>query len=222
MQNNMRVGFATVNGDLAHTCGNITSVVFEDFKNHFPNNFFKTEHVSTRLSIRQFKSIKRLIDFKKQKPIVSIQPRLEVERNEEMVDAIRHLYGTNIQDVLRPEYHNAKFFKDTENGIFVDFGIDRLKMSFDFNVLVSTEFQQYNISMHMRNRFRLGHPYYLPTNLEYHIPDSIIKKISKDSGIPIKSEQDGTIIEFITYLNKISNIPITYQYQTSTGDYKFF
>lgn len=221
----LELTLSTINANVAHTCGNITSIIFEEFKSKFPKDFFKTEHIATRIAIRQKQNIKRLVDFKKQKPMVAVQPRFIVERPEFNIDMYRRLYGTRMYDLIRPDYSDIKFFKDPKRGVYIDFSVDRQKMSFEFNIVVSTEFQQYNTAAHMQNTFRIEHPYYINdgdgATIETVIPECIINQLSEDSGIPIKDDK-GSIVTFLDYLNKISNIPISYEYQTSTGVYRFF
>ena len=64
---NLDVTLSEVNGDIAHTCGNASALVFNDFKSHFPKDYFKTEFINTRLAFRQFANIRKTVDFKKQK-----------------------------------------------------------------------------------------------------------------------------------------------------------
>lgn len=215
----------SVNANLAHTCGNITAIIAEEFKSRFPKNYFRYEHVATRLAFRQFAPIRKVVDFKKQKPILAYQPKLILDRDDRNIDMIRRLYSTTIYDMLRPDYHNVKFFKDTDKGIYIDFSVDRLKMNYEFTVIVGSEYQQYNTALNMQNKFRFEHPYYINAgagaNIETLIPKCIISQISKDSGIPIL-DQDNNPKPFLDYLNKISNIPITFEFQPATGNYQFF
>lgn len=222
----LKLTISKINGNIAHTCGNITSLMLYDFKQNLPPNFFKTEHISTKLAVRQFQNIKKIVDFKKQKPILVMQPKIILDKPDPSDDIFRRMFGTNIFDLTRPDNHNVKFFKDSEKGIILDFSVERIKMSFEFSIIVSTEYQQYNIASMINDSLIIDSPYYYNHShggaiLETVIPDSIIQQISADSGIPIK-DKDGSIMEFLNYLNKISNIPITYQLQTATDTYKFF
>ena len=75
------ITISTINGDIAHTCGNVSAIVFNDFKRHFPKDYFKYEFVNTKLAFRQFTNIKRVVDFKRQKPLVAMQPKLIVDNS---------------------------------------------------------------------------------------------------------------------------------------------
>lgn len=212
---------STVNGDMSHTYGNATANIEKHIRSKFPKKFFNSINISTQIAVKQRQKIRRLIDYKQQKPILSIQPKLNLERTEYNIDYTRRLYGTELYDLLRPDQHNVKFFKDVEKRIFVDFSVDRASMEFDTVIVVSTEYQQYNLATHILNNIRLEHPYYIPTTMEIVIPNCIIEKISIDSGIPIRDE-NGSVAIFLNYLNNISRIPISYKMQTSTKNHKFF
>ena len=212
---------STVNGDMSHTYGNATAIIEKHLKTKFPKNFFKNTNISTRLAIKQRQSIRTILDYKKEKPILGIQPKLNIERTEYNIDYTRRLYGTSIYDLLRPDQHNVKFFKDTEKRIYVDFSVDRASMEFETMMVVSTEYQQYNLSTHIMNNIRLEVPYFLPTTMEMIIPECIIKKVAQDSGIPIR-DTNGSVVTFLNYMNNISKIPITYKMQTSKKTHEFF
>ena len=220
---NLDVTLSEVNGDIAHTCGNASALVFNDFKSHFPKDYFKTEFINTRLAFRQFANIRKTVDFKKQKPIIAMQPRLITDNSEFNIDFWHRLYGTSLYNLVHNWNNNSvKFFKDTDKGVVIDFLVERMKMQFNFTILVSTEYQQYNVMAYMKNKFRIDHPYYIEdTTLETLIPDVVIKQLSEDSGIPIIDETQG-VKPFLDYINKISNIPVIYGLQGATGKHRFF
>lgn len=213
------MSFANVN--LAHTCGNVCAVTKDIFKSNFPDNFFKYENVSTEVAVKQFKKIKNFRDFKYQKPYVLMEPKiLFADPTEAHIDFYRRLYGVNVTDVLRPTRQRAKFFYDEDKGSVMDFTVERLKMSFQFTIVLSTEYQQYNVAGHMINSLRIEHPFYQSVMLETIIPDSLIKLVSNEAGIPVYDE-DGKPFKFLNYLNSRSNIPIVVEFQPATGFYKF-
>ena len=217
------ITISTINGDIAHTCGNVSAIVFNDFKRHFPKDYFKYEFVNTKLAFRQFTNIKRVVDFKRQKPLVAMQPKLIVDNSEFNIDMWHRLYGTSLYDIIHDNNNNAvKFFRDEAHDAIIDFFVERMRMSFNFTIMVSTEYQQYNVMAHMKSSFRIDHPYYLEEmQLETLIPDGIIKQLSEDSGIPIIDETLG-VKPFLDYINEISNIPVIYGLQGATGKYRFF
>lgn len=215
-----RLFLTATNGNVSHTCGNIASFITEYFKSHFRKGFFKETKTTTSIAVRQFKNIKKhLIEYKMSKPYLIVQPKLIPDRTDANVEMFRRLYGTNMHDLLTNDAA-CKFFKDMEKDIIVDFAIERLKMSFEFTMVFDTEYQQYNVAMHINNNFRIEHPYYIPCIIENIIPENIIRLISQQSGIPILDE-DGSPYRFLDYMNTVSNLPITLELQPATGKYRF-
>lgn len=210
----------STNGNISHTCGNIASFITDYFKSHFKKGFFKETSTTTSIAVRQFKNIKKhLIEYKMSKPYLIVQPKLIPDRTDANVEMFRRLYGTSMHDLLTKDAA-CKFFKDTENDIIVDFAIERAKMSFEFTMVFDTEYQQYNVAMHINNNFRIEHPYYIPCIIENIIPENIIRLISFKSGVPVL-DKNGSPYDFLDYLNTVSNLPITLELQPATGKYRF-
>ena len=212
---------SAINSDIAHTCGNVCSIITNDLIGKFKPNFFKHVHNTSEIAVSQFKKIKDLTDLKWKKPYLIVQPRLLInDVTEQHIDVVRRMNDTSMYNITRETEETAKFFCDDSKGILLDYAIERLKMSFRFSIFLSTEYQQYCTAAEIRNgRFRLENAYYKPTIIETVIPDNIIKRISKDSGIDIIN--NGSPNKFLTYLNNKSRIPITLDFQPATGKYTF-
>lgn len=218
----LEINLSIVNGNLAHTCGNATSIVFEHFKSTFPKKYFKYEHINTRLAIRQYQDIRKTVDFKRPKPILAMQPKLIPDDTEFTIEFQHRMYGTSLYDLVRKPYTDVKFFKDPNTGIIMDFNVERAHMTFEFTVIVSTEYQQYNTMNYMRNTFNFGHPLILEEQtLETPIPDCVIQKLSQDACIPVIDE-NGSVEPFLSYINKYSNVPIMYGFESESGIHRFF
>lgn len=218
----LHVTLSSVNIDFSHTCGNVTSVIHNDFKSKFPKKYFKGSNINTRIALKQFQDKNEAIKLKIEKPFFSMQPRLILDKTEFTINVMNRMYSTSLFDLSRPDYTSVKFFKDIKKGIAIDFAVDRAKLEFEFNILLSSEYQQLNIAKFIQSTvFRLNEPYYKTITLETLIPDCIIEQLSKESGIPIK-DKNNSIIPFLSYLNTISNIPIVYGRQTSTSLNRFF
>lgn len=212
---------SSVNASLAHTCGNLTSIIFNHIKNKFPNHFFRGEHISTRIALKDYKRIRdSFLELKKSKPIIAVIPKIVTDQTEFNIDTQKRLYGPNFLDGYS-QYQEVKFFKDLEKNIMMSFNVERIKMNFEFTYVVSTAFAQYNLAGYMLNTFRFDHPYYEQMIVEVEIPDVIIRQLSKDSGIPVFDE-NNKVAPFLKYLNTHSESTFIYKFKSSTGKYKFF
>lgn len=58
-----RYFISAINCNIAHTCGNICSVITQYFKSKFSKDFFTNTHLTTEIAIKQFKKIGTLTDF---------------------------------------------------------------------------------------------------------------------------------------------------------------
>ena len=214
---------SAVNGDIAHTCGNVCAIITDDLVSKFRPKFFKHIHKTSEIAVTQFKKLKDydISEFKWSKPFLIVQPKLLItDPTDAHIDIWRRMYGTNMYDITRQTEETAKFFCDSEKGILLDYSIERVKMAFHFIMEFSTQYQQYNAAAKIVNTFRLENAYYKPAIIENIIPDNIIKRISEDSGIPIR-DSNGSPNKFLSYLNNKSRIPITLEYQPATGQYRF-
>ena len=210
-----------INGNIAHTCGNVCSIITEDIKSKFKPNFFKNIHKTSEIAVSQFKKINDLSEYKWEKPYLIVQPKLLIsDPTENHIDIWRRMYDTNIYDITRQSEETAKFFCDSEKGLLIDYAIERVKMAFHFTMYLSTSYQQYNIAAEICNKFRLENAYYKSAIIENIIPDVIIKRLSEDAGIPVRDE-NGSPNKFLAYLNNKSRIPITLEFQPATGKYRF-
>lgn len=219
--NDDKLYISSINCNMAHTCGNVCAVITDYYIKKFPKDFIKKTHKTTDIAVRQFKKINDLTDFKWKKPYLIVQPKLLIgDPTEAHIDVQRRLYGTSMYDITRIDDVTAKFFYDEMRNIILDYAVERTRMSFQFTLVVNTEGQQYNVSAHMVNSFRLGHAFYLPTKLETILPDLILRKISDDSGIPILDDNKSPT-RFLNYLNSVSRIPITLELDPATGYYRF-
>lgn len=210
---------ASINNDLAHMCGSLTSCMMKDFEYHFDKDTFKSEpQISTQIALKQFRTIRDLTEFKLQKPYYIVQPRLLItETTDEQVNVLKRLYGPTMHDL---EYCDARFIGDPDRDFKVDFTIDRTKMEFKFTIVVSTEYQQINFLGYMRNKMRFEDPISKHKMVQIVLPDKIIKAISEDSGVPILDES-GKPNNFLRYLNTISKVPISLEYLSGQGKYRF-
>ena len=208
---------------VAHTYGNVTSVISRYIENLLPKNFFRTVQVSSKIAYREFdyRRNSRHDFFKKRKPILAIKPRIVLN------DSDRFLSGTYLtttifenEDAMNwGELH--PFFEDTDKQLYVKFRMNRMVIEFDIAIVQETLMQQLNIITYLQNKVRQNLPFFIQTALESHIDDSLIKILSQQSGIDIR-DKDGSVKEFLDYLNKHSFYPVTYKLKNSTGREAFF
>lgn len=215
-------GVCEAQTSLAHTYGNITCFMVDHIRRMFPKDFFKTVHVSSTIAYKQFaifhNTKKELI--MKGKPMLIVRPRVEL--NDDSVFMHGTLATTRDDYFQYPSGTNlAPFVYDRMKGISIRYLPNRLKMYFDVTIVTETIMQQMNQAHFLKNRIRWEQPYILQTNLESYIPRDLLELMGRDSGIPLY-DKDGSVRDFLNYMNGISKYPITYKIKNSSGNDEFF
>ncbi len=204
----------------AHTFGNVTAFIENWLLNLFPENLFKTIHVNSKIAHQQMRSTPKEF-LKKSPPMFVIRPRIDWNDNNRflngtpLVERQNNLYmqhgDTNLQD----------FFQDNRTKVAVKYQLNRSVMNFDVILIFNTLIQQINWASYFQNAVALEKPFFLKTCLESYLHLELLKKISLFSGFPLYDE-DGSIKQFLRYMNGNSQYPITYKLQGSSGTEEFY
>lgn len=214
----VKYDFTSSGGNMEHTCGNVTAFVNDLIQTWFEPKYFKTINVSTKMAYRYFDVLKNTNAkfFKNKKPFLIIQPRINVEGGE-------FLRGTMLTERIFPTYDNSdygnlqKFIEDREKGFEVKYMLNRLSMSFDVSIVVTTFTEQSKVFFHLKNRQIWNRPLIWDTVLENHIPKEMIAAVSSMVDIPLS--EPGRLLD---YLNSHTYYPITYKLKNSTGNDEYF
>lgn len=217
------MGYGLAQTSLAHTYGNVTCFIAEYIKNLFPENYFRTVHISSSIAYRQFNIFKNKKQefLKKEKPMLIIRPRVEIN------DTDTFMYGTYLTSRITDNYMDRdftnlqEFILDTDNGICIKYLMNRLKLLFDITIITETQMEQVNQAHYLKNRIRQDHPFYLQTCLESYIPKELLEMVAKDKGVSMYDE-NGSIKPFLNYINGVSIFPVSYKMKNSSGNDEFF
>ena len=217
------MSYAIAHASLAHTYGNITCFITEYVKSLFPKDYFKTVHISSTIAYREFNIFQNTKKefIRKNKPMLIIRPRVELN------DTDTFLYNTFMTTRMTDNYMDTCFTNlqpfvcDVKNGLHVKFLLNRLKMYFDVTIVNSTQISQLNTAHFLKNRVRQDKPFFLQTSLENYVPREIFQEISKTVGIPMY-DSNGSVRNFLEYLNGVSMYPISYKMKNATGNDEFF
>ena len=204
----------------AHTFGNVTAFIQNWLINLFPENFFKTLHVNSKIAHTQMRSTPKAF-LKKNNPKLIIRPKIEWN------DSSTFLKGTPIierQGDIYSKYAGTNlqpFFQDDRQKIAIKYQMNRHVLNFDVIISLSTLMQQINIANYFQNAVRQEIPFFLTTHLESYLDIELMKQLSHYSGIPLR-DKEGSVNTFLRYLNGNSVYPITYKLQGSTGTEEFY
>lgn len=203
----------------SHTYGNAIAFIENWLINLFPEDFFKTIHVNSKIAHRQIRNTPHEYN-KKLKPILAISPRVDF-------DDTRFLEGTALIERRTNLYSNygltnlMPFFYDSEKKIAVKYQLNRTVMYADVIMIFSTLMQQLNFMNYLMNVTPINHPQNLRTCLESYLAPELLESISKISGIPMVDD-DGSTYTFLEYLNSHSQFPITYKMQGGRNKKEYY
>ena len=219
MNNDHEIKHISVMGSVAHTYGNALAFIQNWLINLFPENYFKTIHVSSKIAHRQLRSTPHEYN-KKSKPIFAIRPRIDLTDD-------RFLKGTMLTErqsdlyYMRGGTNLQPFIEDLKHDYACKYQLNRYVMNFDVTLIFSTYIQQVNFTHMLMNAVPIERGLDLYTCLESCIPMDLLEEISRLTGIPIE-DNDGNTAEFLNYLNGVSQYPITYKLQGSSGTREFY
>lgn len=203
---------------VTHTFGNVACVAMNYIKSYFNPDFFKTEHISTKIAYKQLDVFRSKKEFwKNEKPILVVKPRVEID------DSSVGYYGSAMMNRMTNSLLNAEFANtvpvivDRKYGIMLRFGWNRFKIYYDVAIVVQTYNEQLNLMYSLKNKMIPQTPYMLNTSLEACIPKGIIKPIQKHLGIP----EDKTAA-ITRYLNTYGDVPFTYKLKNASGTNEYF
>ena len=207
----------------AHTYGNMTAFAVEYIKGLFPKNYFNTVQVSSKIAFKEFNIFqnKNKEFFKKNKPILVIRPRIELNNRDTFLNGtyLTTRIADNFSDV---DFGNLQdFIQDKDKGINIKYLMNRVNMYFDITVIVETHMAQLDLMSYLKNRIMIERPFNVRTCLENQVPREFINILSQESGVPIYDE-NNSISNFIEYINSNSIYPVTYKMKNSTGNDEFF
>lgn len=213
-----RYEFTSPSMNMAHTCGNVLAYVTDYVQTWFEPNFFKTVNVSSTMSYRYFNVLQntKMEFFKKRKPYLIIQPRLDP-------DGAKFLVGTHLANRIAPTFDGGPmgnlmpFVEDKTLGYSLKYLMNRVAMSFDVTIIFETQMEQINRYSGLKNRLVWNLPLNWDTALESHVPREMISAISAMTDIPMS--EPGQMLE---YLNGNSVYPVTYKIKNSTGNDEYF
>lgn len=188
------------------------------FLSKFNNGYFKTVHIEGKHVLDDFRTFDNTAALKKSKPSVAITPRIQFEYDRDNLD--NYLYGVN--NYIRRSKLDSSFFKDHKRNMYLGISLDQLEMEFNFRVRVSTRAQQIDLYKYMNMAFRIGATQEDFLDLDFHIPYNLILQVAEDAGFEIVDNKIVKLLDFVSYMNEHSIIPVLYKYRTINGKTEFF
>ena len=211
---------AVCNTSASHTYGNVLGVIEKFLIDQFPPDMFKTVTASTTLASRQLTGVPNQLR-KKELPMMVLTPRIVFgqEDNRFLANTLINSRVTNTHS-LWGDGSLLELGKDPRKSLYIHGHYNRALMYVDVVLSFHTLNEQINVASYIHNMFPVGHNQYIESPLELYIPDDFCKLISSVAGIPI--DNNGSVHDFLTYMNMIWNDPITYKLKGGSNNDEFF
>ena len=213
---------------MAHTYGNIATFIDSWLLSLFPPNYFKTNYITSTIAYRDFATYNnsRKEFIKKQKPMIVVRPRIEMDVLDELpinqTYLAQRIYDINNEDI---ETGNLQpFFYDKNNKRYIQFLLNALRINFDVSIIVETQMEQINLAHYFKNRVRQNWEMSMVVGLESFISRDIMYLLAKDAGFEdvFTTSEENRIGEFLHYVNSNSLYPVTLKYKNASGRHEFF
>ena len=191
--------------------------------NHDGRLFFKTRYVNGKNVFDDFR-IFNLQDndtyIKRPKPIVIITPEPNFHNDRRNIKSFANMLGPD--KMINRIDHNKYFFLDSEKKIKVVVSMTTLEVQFNFKIKVDSRAKQIDLLRYMQLNFREGDTESIYLDLDFHIPEDIIFSLAYHSGFVDEKNNIINNMDFLTYLNKHSKLPITYKLRAINGNPEYF
>ena len=213
---------------LAHTYGNIATFANSWLLSLFPPKYFKTNYITSTIAYRDFATYNnnRKDFIKKQKPMIIMRPRIEIDVQDELpinqTYLAQRIYDINNDDIETGNLQN--FFFDKDNKRQIQFLLNALRINFDVSIVVETQMEQINLAHYFKNRVRQNWEMCKVVGLESYISRDIMYLLAKDAGFAdvFTTSEENRIGEFLSYVNNNSMYPVTLKYKNASGRHEFF
>lgn len=202
---------------ISSVIGNVSYIVRDFIVGLFPTNFFKKVHIDTSMSALEYDKSEY---FKTEKPILIIRPRFSLDDNT-VFGRLPDWMSTNYFLFKQLQGNYSPVFVDLEKETYIYSVPDRVKITFEIEIIASTRMQQINIAHFWKGAvLHRGYFYLKNSYIETEVPKYFIKTLSSlmDYNMQIPQQKD----EFLSYLDKGSQSFITEKVRASSGNPSYF
>lgn len=219
---NFDLKYIAAYGSAAHTYGNLLATAQKWVIDIFPKNLFKTIHVQSKLAHKQMLSTPHQF-LKKSKPIIIFKPRIEYDEQDAFLNGtlMTQRFGGPLTQSSPGDIDLQPFFHDQIHGTDIMYSLARRVMYIDVQIIFNTLIQQMNWMDYLYQSVRFNAPFFLETYLESYLPKELMEVVGNLGGVPVHA-QDGSVTDFLNYMNSNSCYPVTYKLAGSTGREEFY
>lgn len=201
-----------------HTYSVITEFVRKWFLSKFTGQYFKHVHIEGKHVFDDFRKFDMSEVLKRQKPLLAIIPKINLEYNRGMLDT--NMFGIDM--MMKTGRLERAVIRDYTRNVFIGTTLEQLELKYTFMMKVDSKAQQIDLYKYMTMAFSTGHVLEETIDLDFHLPYSMMVQLAKDSGFEVQDGSVKNVIEFVRHVNSISRLPVTFKYRTINGKMEFF
>ena len=204
------------NTGMGNMIGNVTMVIRNFIKGLFPSDFFQDEFIDTQFAQNEMEEMVT----KKRKPCLVIRPKVVID-DDTLFQKLPDWCNTNYFVYKKLKGNYLPVLYDPDNQIYVYSNCDRIKLTFDIEIVLDTKIQQINTAYFLKGSVLHKSYFYLDnTRLEAEIPKYYMRQISDILGYNLKDIAERA--DFNKYLNDHSQDRITEKVKLGSGNYSHF
>lgn len=211
---------AICNTSASHTCGNVLSIIEKHLTDVFPQDLFKTVTASTTLASKQIRHLPNQL-HKNEKPMMVLVPRISFGQGDDrfLANTLFNSLRTNTH-AFWGEGSLIPLAVDKHNHLWIHGHYNRMVIFVDIILSFDTLNEQIDYMSYIHNTIPINHNKLIRAPLELYIPQEMSELISNLSKIPIQDR--GSVINFLSYMNRIWGYPITYKLKGGSNSNEFF
>lgn len=184
-------------------------------------DFFNNIYVDGRYALEEFKNYKDIqTQVSRKNPALAIIPNIDGAYNRDFVDFTPNMLG--IDNYIKRSRLEMPFFEDYPRNLRLFMSMKAIQVNFTFRIRVETRSQQLDLADFMSIAYKSGATFGEEIDQDFHIPYQLMINLASDAGFRIVNGEIIDIMEFISYLNTNSKLPITYKFRGINGKHEFF
>ncbi len=200
--------------------GNASLVVKNYFLTIFPKNTFKKVFIDMGAASNEFMDSKSNTFAKEGFPMLSIRPTIQFN-DDTVFGRLPDWMCTNYFTFTNPHGNYKPVFADQENRVYIFTSPDRIKITFEIEIICASKMQQMNLAHYLKaNALHKGYFYLNDIKLEAEVPRLYIDCLFNELFAANEDQKDKqeVYLEFTDYLESHSQSYITEKYNPSSAN----
>ena len=200
--------------------GNVSLIIKEWLVDLFPEDLFKRVFIDTSMSTKDYIHDPDDVYNKAGFPYLVIKPRFSFGEDTFM-GRLPDWMCCNYYSFRKLNENYVPVFADYDNEVFMYSVPDRIKITFEIDIVCATKMEQMNIAQFLKmSALHKGYFYLFDKHLETQVPKLFIKVLNDITKYDLNNQDEH--IEFTDYLETRSQEFITEKFNPATSDPEYY